>query len=318
MCTKSCTPKVEAALRSVPGVDHVVVSLAEKSAVVTGCATVEALIAAVNATGKRASLPSVDAVLSAIPQHCFQGQPDSLASLSSAQHGSERYRAALLQFAQTTCCPHSDCPCDTLCPCGATCACGSTRRTDDQWRHFVEINFSQLEQSSQAALRLSSELNVCPFNDCPCGLNCGCGSKCQCGSTPRLLDDWHRLAIARLRVGLQPAQSSLREADSWLAGRRAASTPTASPTAQQSSRFEKQGISLLARSLRRGSLVLSVAEVSPHYHCHCPNSLPLPHYHCHCHCFTATATVTATITVTVTAADTLSLSRLFPQFSSGC
>ena len=53
MCTKSCTPQVEAALRAVHGVEEVVVSLAEKSARVTGRGMrTEDLVAAVNATGK--------------------------------------------------------------------------------------------------------------------------------------------------------------------------------------------------------------------------------------------------------------------------
>merc|ERR1719272_1564165 len=56
MCTKSCTPAVEAALRSVAGVQDVMVSLEQKSARVRGTASVEAMIAAVNATGKIASL----------------------------------------------------------------------------------------------------------------------------------------------------------------------------------------------------------------------------------------------------------------------
>jgi len=56
MCTKSCTPMVEAALRSVPGVRDVVVSLEEHCAVVWGCDNEAALIEAVNRTGKVASL----------------------------------------------------------------------------------------------------------------------------------------------------------------------------------------------------------------------------------------------------------------------
>ena len=53
MCTKSCTPKVEAALRAVAGVEDVVVSLKEKSAVVRGVGLdAQKLVEAVGATGK--------------------------------------------------------------------------------------------------------------------------------------------------------------------------------------------------------------------------------------------------------------------------
>lgn len=55
MCTKTCTPKVDRALRAVPGVLDVHF-LQEQNVVVTGSADVDALVAAVNATGKVASL----------------------------------------------------------------------------------------------------------------------------------------------------------------------------------------------------------------------------------------------------------------------
>ena len=57
MCTRSCTPAVEKALRAVPGVIDVQVSLPDKSARVTGSADPAALVAAVNATGKIATMP---------------------------------------------------------------------------------------------------------------------------------------------------------------------------------------------------------------------------------------------------------------------
>lgn len=62
MCTKSCTPKVEKVLRAVAGVKSVEVSLEGKSATVVGTADADALIAAVNATGKVASLGSCEAL----------------------------------------------------------------------------------------------------------------------------------------------------------------------------------------------------------------------------------------------------------------
>merc|ERR1711861_65945 len=56
MCTRSCTPAVAAALRAVPGVEEVSVSLEDESARVRGNASVDAMISAVNATGKIASI----------------------------------------------------------------------------------------------------------------------------------------------------------------------------------------------------------------------------------------------------------------------
>ena len=53
--------QVEKALRAVAGVESVVVSLEEKSATVVGTADVNVLIAAVNATGKMASISSAHA-----------------------------------------------------------------------------------------------------------------------------------------------------------------------------------------------------------------------------------------------------------------
>merc|ERR1712227_1158127 len=49
MCTKSCTPTVQAALLQVPGVESANVSLESKAAWIKGTAAPEALVAAVNA-----------------------------------------------------------------------------------------------------------------------------------------------------------------------------------------------------------------------------------------------------------------------------
>eukprot|EP00658_Telonema_sp_P-2_P079348 TRINITY_DN7636_c0_g1_i1.p3 TRINITY_DN7636_c0_g1~~TRINITY_DN7636_c0_g1_i1.p3 ORF type:complete len:158 (-),score=55.64 TRINITY_DN7636_c0_g1_i1:150-623(-) len=51
MCTKSCTPTVEAALRAVPGVENVTVNLDGACAFVMGTAPPEQLIAAVEGAG---------------------------------------------------------------------------------------------------------------------------------------------------------------------------------------------------------------------------------------------------------------------------
>eukprot|EP00656_Telonema_subtile_P022947 TRINITY_DN2423_c0_g1_i11.p2 TRINITY_DN2423_c0_g1~~TRINITY_DN2423_c0_g1_i11.p2 ORF type:complete len:143 (-),score=47.70 TRINITY_DN2423_c0_g1_i11:4-432(-) len=51
MCTKSCTPTVEAAIRAVEGVENVNVSLENKCAFVMSTAAPEALIAAVQGAG---------------------------------------------------------------------------------------------------------------------------------------------------------------------------------------------------------------------------------------------------------------------------
>jgi len=56
MMAKSCSRKVENALRFIPGVSDVVVSLKECSAVVRGTPDPDALVRAVNKTGKVASV----------------------------------------------------------------------------------------------------------------------------------------------------------------------------------------------------------------------------------------------------------------------
>ena len=63
MCTKSCTPRVEKALRAVKGVQSVVVSLESKSALVQGDAHPDELVRAVNATGKIATVIDANSVV---------------------------------------------------------------------------------------------------------------------------------------------------------------------------------------------------------------------------------------------------------------
>ena len=214
MCTKSCTPKVDSALRAVPGVLDVQVSLQEQNAVVTGNADVDALVAAVNATGKVASL-STSPALRELTDDLVLGLVSNLQLPGSAE-----YTKAIKGFAKVTLCPNTDCPCSGLCECGALCNCGTNARTEDQWDEYMATNFAQVEQMAHAALQFSSG---CPYVDCECGIDCKCGAECACGHVERTSVEMHQRSVTQIQLGIYPSDESFKEAQNWLAGFSAAS-----------------------------------------------------------------------------------------------
>merc|ERR1712166_402378 len=266
MCTKSCTPKVDSALRAVPGVINVTVSLEENNAVVTGSADVTALIAVVNATGKKASLPSAAAVMSsppASPKMKRTGDAQDLTALSlmtddglmTDAHrlrfpNSEGYRAAVTDFGKAVCCPNVDCICAGLCGCGALCACGTTVRNNEQWDDFMSEHFNEVETMAQAALQFNT--NACPYSDCDCGLDCGCGSECLCGSKKRSEEEMVQMSMAQIRVGIKPSAASMREASNWLAGSTAGQVRVQGPSKRMKEKHEDNPVA--AFGIEAGSM----------------------------------------------------------------